>query len=399
VTGIVQEFQFGMNWSTYSRYVGDVFGAPLAMEALITFFLESTFLGVWIFGWGRLKPRIHLATIYLVAAGSWLSAAFILMANSWMQHPVGYRIDPKTGYAHLHDIWAVLTNPIFLVTFPHTIIAAVLLAGVLLLGVSCWQLTHGDRSEMVRMSVRIGLVVTFVGAVGAGFSGHIQAQVMTQVQPMKMAAAEALWTTEKPACFSLFAIGDVTHHNNVFNLCVPHLLSVLATNDWNGRVQGVNNIQSQYARKYGPGGYAPNLAVTYWTFRLMVGIAFLLGLIAAVGLWLWRIGRIEDSPWFWRVGFWALPLPFLGNFFGWIFTEMGRQPWVVFGLLKTQNAVSPSVSVWMVGLSLVAYLLIYGILAGITAVLMARHVRRGYESDHGETDEGQQIALSLATVY
>ena len=398
VTGIVQEFQFGMNWSSYSRYVGDIFGAPLAMEALIAFFLESTFLGVWIFGWGRLSPKLHLATIYLTALGTMLSAAFILAANSWMQHPVGYRINPKTHDAELTSIWAVLTNSTFLITFVHTMIAAALLAGVLLVAVSCWHYARGDTGDIFALPLRLGLVIAFVAAIGAGFSGHVQAQIMTQQQPMKMAAAENLCRTSAPASFSLFAVGPCD--TSGFDVTAPHFLSVLATNTWNGQVKGFTDLQKAYRAKYGPGDYKPMIGVTYWTFRLMVGIAFLLALIAFIGLVLWRRGSLETSRWYHRLALYALILPFAGNFFGWIFTEVGRQPWVVFGLLLTRNAVSPSVPAWTVALSLAAFTLLYGILAVITAVLMAAVVRTDSQ-DPGDSDalDLESAELSLATVY
>jgi cytochrome bd ubiquinol oxidase subunit I len=397
VTGIVQEFQFGMNWSSYSRYVGDIFGAPLAMEALIAFFLESTFLGVWIFGWDRLTPKLHLATIYLTALGTTLSAAFILAANSWMQHPVGYRVNGVTHVAQLTSIWAVLTNSTFLITFVHTMIAAALLAGVLLIAVSCWHYRKGDTGDMFAAPLRIGLVVAFVAAIGAGFSGHVQAQIMTQQQPMKMAAAENLCRTASPASFSLFAVGPCD--TSGVDVTMPHFLSILATNTWNGKVEGFTDLQASYQKKYGPGDYKPMIGVTYWTFRLMVGMAFLLGLIALIGLLLWRRGSLETTRWYHRLGFYALILPFAGNFFGWIFTEVGRQPWVVFGLLQTRNAVSPSVPAWTVALSLTAFTLLYGVLAIITGYLMAAVVRGDSHEPGGADSEAVDAELSLATVY
>ena len=400
VTGIVQEFQFGMNWSTYSRYVGDIFGAPLAMEGLIAFFLESTFLGVWIFGWGRLKPKVHLATIYLTALGTCLSAAFILGANAWMQHPVGYKVNPLTHRAELTDIWAVLTNPWLLISYVHTIVAALLLAGVCLVAVSSWYFRRQRYSDTFRPMLRTGLVLSLVAAGGVAFSGHIQAQIMTTQQPMKIAAAEALWQTSAPASFSLFAIGNLGQKKNVVDIAVPHLLSVLATNTWNGKVQGINNLQTEYQQKYGPGDYIPNVAITYWTFRIMTGIAFLLGLIALVGLWLWRRGVLEHTRWFLRIGVVSLVLPVLANLSGWMFTEMGRQPWVVFGLLRTRDAVSPSVGLGSVLLTLIGFTVVYGALAVITVMLMAAVIRTGPDEEVAEeVDQAGAVDLSMATAY
>ncbi|MGN6377739.1 MAG: cytochrome ubiquinol oxidase subunit I, partial [Gaiellales bacterium] len=274
VTGIVQEFQFGMNWAAYSRYVGDIFGAPLAMEALLAFFLESTFLGVWIFGWEVLSPKLHLATIYAVAVGTTISAFFILAANSWMQHPVGYTINHHTGRAEMRSIVEVLTNPWLAYAFGHTIGAAFMTAGMFVLGVSAWHLRRGHETEVFRPAIRLALPVVFVAAIATTFIGHTQAQYMTRVQPMKMAAAEALYNTESGAGFSLFAVAPFEHNpgRSSVDITIPHGLSILATNSWDGEVQGVNDLNRQYQKKYGPGDYTPIIGVTYWTFRLMSGI-------------------------------------------------------------------------------------------------------------------------------
>src|SRR5690242_9156652 len=253
VTGIVQEFQLGMNWSAYSRFVGDIFGAPLAIEGLLAFFLESTFLGMWIFGWDRLPKRLHLASIWLAAVGTTLSAFFILAANSWMQHPVGYVVNTARGRAELHDFGAVLTNVTLWVTFPHTIAAAFLTAAAFVIGVSAYHLMRGRQVEVFRPSIRFALVTAAVAGVAVVGTGHLQGQVMTTQQPMKMAAAEALWDTESGAGFSLFAVGDVEHGRNHINIRVPGLLSLLATNSPHGTVQGINDVQAAEQAKFGPG--------------------------------------------------------------------------------------------------------------------------------------------------
>ena len=397
VTGIVQEFQFGMNWSVYSAYVGDIFGAPLAMEALLAFFLESTFLGVWIFGWDRLSARLHLVTIWLVAGGSWLSATFILAANAWMQHPVGYVFNPATGRAELHDIGAVLSNPVFLVTFPHTILAALLTAGALLLGVGLWHLARNHEVAVFRPTARIGAVLSIAGAAAVGLTGHAQAQVMTNVQPMKMAAAEALFDGGNSVGFSLFAIGDVAHGRDSFNITVPDMLSVLATNSLNGHVSGINDLQAEYNANYGPGDYAPNIAVTYWTFRLMVGVALLSGLVGLLACFFWRRGTLGRQRWFTRVALAAIVLPLIGNFTGWIFTEMGRQPWVVFGLLRTANASSPSVDAISAWVTLIGFTALYGALAVVTFRLVLRHVRDVPGAVHGGPEDDS--ATTVAPAY
>ena len=394
VTGIVQEFQFGMNWSTYSAYVGDVFGAPLALEGLVAFFLESTFIGLWIFTWDRFSPRLHATVMWITAVGSWISAIFILVANAWMQHPVGYILNGSTGRAQLTDFGALFSNPVFLVTLPHTILAAGLTAGAILLGVGCWHLFRSTDVAVFMPTARIGAVLTIVSAVLVGFSGHVQAQIMTTVQPMKMASAEALFHGENGAEFSLFAIGDVAHGENSFNIALPHMLSVLATNSWNGYVAGIDDLQSQYQTTYGPGDYEPNIAVTYWTFRVMVGTAFLSGLVGFIAALLWRRGILGRQRWFQRVALGAIALPFIGNFTGWIFTEMGRQPWVVFGLLRTESAASPSVGAASVWFSFIAFTLLYGALAVITVRLIMRRIKAAATPNPDGSDDNPPAAMA-----
>jgi cytochrome bd ubiquinol oxidase subunit I len=381
VTGIVQEFQFGMNWSDYSRFVGDIFGAPLAIEGLLAFFLESTFLGLWIFGWGRLSPRLHLATIWLAAIGTVLSAYFILAANSFMQNPVGAEFNAVTGRAELTDFWAMLTNPVALITFPHTIFAAFLTSGGLVLGVALWRLVRrpGIDTEVYRYAARVGSVVIILAAVGVTLTGDRQAKVMTDVQPMKMAAAEALYDSTEGAGFSIFTIGTLDTQEEIYSLRIPGLLSFLAEGDFNATVQGINDLQAEYEERYGADSiYRPNIPVTYWAFRLMIGV----GLLAAVGaIWaLWKMrkgGEIPARRW---VAVMAVLLPLtglLGNSFGWIFTEMGRQPWIVFGLMPTAAGVSPGVGPAQVLLTMIGFTLIYGLLAFIEVRLIVSTVKDG----------------------
>jgi cytochrome bd ubiquinol oxidase subunit I len=384
-TGLVQEFQFGMNWSDYSRFVGDIFGAPLAMEGLLAFFLESTFLGLWIFGWDRLSPRLHAACIWIVSAGTMLSAYFILSANSWMQHPVGYKLLPN-GRPQLTDIWAVLGNSTQLVTFPHVILGALVTGGVVMASVSGWQLKGGRHPEVFRPSLKLGLVTTLIASIGVLISGDLQARIMTAQQPMKMAAAEALYSTKSGASFSLFTIGSLSGHQEVFSVRIPHLLSLLATTSPNGTVEGINNIQAAYQARYGLGDYSPYIPVTFWGFRLMIGFGALAALVALAGLAALRSGRTPRSRWFWRIGIAAVVLPFLANSFGWIFTEMGRQPWAVFGRLKTASAVSPTVSTGEVLTSLTAFTLLYGVLAVVNLRLMARSALAGPPSEQDALD-------------
>ena len=404
-TGIVQEFQFGMNWSDYSRFVGDIFGAPLAIEGLLAFFLESTFLGLWIFGWDRLSPRLHLATIWIAAFGTVLSAYFILAANSFMQNPVGFTFNEATGRAELTDFGAVLTNEVLLVTFPHTIFAAFLTAGGLVLGVGLWRLVRFPRvdTEAYRSAVKAGAVVVIVAALGVSLTGDRQAKVMTDVQPMKMAAAEALYETTDGAGFSIFSIGTLGDHEEIFSLRVPGLLAFLAEGSFDAEVEGINDLQAQYEERYGEGTrYSPNIPLTFWTFRLMIGV----GLLAALGaVWaLWRMRRGGDIPTRRWVALMAIALPLtgvLGNSFGWIFTEMGRQPWVVFGLMPTAAGVSPGVSLGEVLLTMTGFTLIYGILAVIEVRLLVRAVKDGLPavippSDEDGSDDDADKPLAFA---
>jgi len=377
VTGIVQEFQFGMNWSNYSRFVGDIFGAPLAIEGLLAFFLESTFLGLWIFGWDKLPRRTHLATIWVAAVGTLLSAYFILAANSWMQHPVGYSYNAVSGRAELHSIWAVLTNSTALVTFPHTIAACFVTAGAFLVGISAWHVARRRELDVFRPTLKLGLVTCLVASVLVAVSGDIQGKIMTTQQPMKMASAEALYTTAQPASFSLLTIGNLNGSKEIFSIRVPGLLSFLATGSFSGKVEGINNIQAQYVAKYGPGNYTPNIPVTYWSFRFMIGFGILVALLSLVGLWLTRRNRPVAPRWFYSLAVVGLFLPYLANSFAWLFTEMGRQPWTVFGVLQTPASVSPTVGAWTVGISLVVFTLLYGALAFVEVRLMVRYAKAG----------------------
>ncbi|WP_416904276.1 cytochrome ubiquinol oxidase subunit I [Micromonospora echinospora] len=397
VTGIVQEFQFGMNWSDYSRFVGDIFGAPLAIEALVAFFLESTFLGLWIFGWDRLPKRIHLATIWAAAIGSTFSAYFILAANSWMQNPVGYRINPDTGRAELTDFLAVLTNKVALITFPHTIAGCFLVAGSLIVAVALWHLIrHRDHADTptYRFAARFGALVTLAATAGVLVTGDIQGKIMTDVQPMKMAAAEGLYTTESPAAFSILTIGSLDGSREIYALKIPYLLSFLGTGDPNGTVQGINDLQAQYTAQYGPGSYTPIIPVTYWSFRMMIGFGLAAAAIALWVLWAHRKGRTPTGKWLLRAGLVMPLLPLAANSFGWIFTEMGRQPWIVFGEMLTRDGVSRSVSLTEVLTSFTAFTIVYATLAVIEVRLLIRYARNGLpdvtENPPPDTDDADR---------
>ncbi len=378
VTGLVQEFQFGMAWSSYSRFVGDVFGAPLAIEGLAAFFLESTFLGLWLFGWGRLPKGVHLATIWLVALGTVLSAAFIMAANSWMQHPVGYKIDPVSGRAQLTSIWAVLVNPLFLWAYAHVLLAAAVTGAGLMLAVSAWHLLRRSDHHIFHKTARVALVVLVPAALLVMLVGSELGVSGDHYQPMKIAAGEALWNTSQPASFTLFQIGGYTvgDQKPSFAIKIPHLLSVLATNSWNGKVVGMNQVDALQQAKYGAGDYRPNVFVAFWSIRIMAYLAGLIFLLSLWGLWLMRRKKLEASPWFCRIAIWAVIVPFVMSTAGWMLTENGRQPWIVQGLQLTKNGVSPSVSATTIGISLAIFVLLYGAMAIVDAVLMIRYARK-----------------------
>lgn len=374
VTGIVQEFQFGMNWSEYSRFVGDIFGAPLAIEALLAFFIESTFLGLWFFGWNKLPKRVHLATIWLVAIGSNLSALWILLANSFMQNPVGYVL--RHGRAEMKDFLALATNPNIFTQYPHVFFGGLATAGFFVLGISAWHLLRKNRVEFFRVSARWGLTFALIGSVLVGIVGHAQGQYMAQTQPMKMAAVEALWNSENPAGLSLIAFFDENTRTEIFSLRVPALLSFLSYNQFSGEVKGINQLQAEYAKKYGAGNYIPPITLSFWSFRVMVGVGTLMVLLAALGVFLMWKQKFETTKLLLRVLPWAILLPYLANTTGWLLTELGRQPWIVFGLMKTESAVSKSVTGSDVLLSLILFTLIYGALMVFDVYLLIKSAQR-----------------------
>jgi cytochrome d ubiquinol oxidase subunit I len=395
VTGLVQEFQFGMNWSAYSRLVGDIFGAPLAMEGLIAFFLESTFLGLWIFGWDKLSRRVHLLAIWAVAAGSVLSAAFIMAANSWMQHPVGYVINKATGRPQLNDIWAVLTNPVFGWGFLHVLLASLVTAAAVMLAVSAWQLRKGGPGAF-GFSLRLSLIVIVPAMILAMFVGSELGVVEARYQPMKIAAAEAQWTTCQPCSFSLIQIGGGNNDRTPTQIiAIPHLLSLLATNSWNGKVIGLSPLQAQYQRKYGSGNYVPNVFIQYWSMRVMAYSALLIMLLGLWGLWVIRRKKVATSRAFLTAAIWAVFLPFAMNTAGWLLTESGRQPWIVQGIALTRNGVSPSVSTTELVISLVIFAALYAALAVLDATLMIRYSRRELDPAPAQSDSDAPVPSML----
>jgi cytochrome d ubiquinol oxidase subunit I len=386
-TGLVQEFQFGMNWSIYSEFVGDVFGAPLAMEGLAAFMLESTFLGVWIFGWDRLSKRLHLATIWIFALGTWASAYFIIVANSWMQRPIGS--DVVDGRAELNDVWALLSNRLGIWAYTHVILVGLTTAAFVVFGVACWHLVRKRNESLFLPAAKLALIVGVPISALNLLVGSYLGEVITTYQPMKIAATEALWETEQPASFSIFQIGgfSVDDQTPSFDIEIPYLLSFLATGSFNGEVQGMNPLQAQYEDRYGSGDYIPPVRTTYWSMRIMAYLGSLAFLVLAVGAFLYRRARLATTRWYLWVGVASIPLPYLAALAGWVLTEVGRQPWIVYGLLKTENANSPSVSSSTIVLSLGTFAVLYGVLAVVDFVLMRRYARLDPPELGGEGDE------------
>ncbi|CAM3192086.1 Cytochrome bd ubiquinol oxidase subunit 1 [Arthrobacter ulcerisalmonis] len=430
-TGIVQEFQFGMAWSEYSRFVGDVFGTPLALEALLAFFVESTFLGLWIFGWKQLKPGIHLACLWIAVIGSVFSAYFIIVANSWMQHPVG--VEMVDGRPVMVDAWAVFTNNTAMVAVPHTIFGALAVAGGFLLGIAWYHLwrrrrdgidtvgTDGkvivgesaaipgrdkaDHAVWIR-SLRIGAVVAMISFAGTAFTGDLQGKLMFEQQPMKMAAAEA--ACHDGTGFSILSIGNLGAQNCdeiVAVIEVPGILSFLAKGDFTTEVKGVNTLLPEYQEKYGTNlpdnpiygeragseiDYLPVMEVTYWGFRMMIGFGGLAAFAALVALWIARKGTVPESKWLMRLAIFGILAPFGANAAGWIFTEMGRQPFVVAPnpdpsgidqvFMFTAAAVSPGVTVGELIASLVALSAVYAVLLVVEVKLLVKYIRGGVVS-------------------
>lgn len=413
VTGIVQEFQFGMNWSNYSRFVGDIFGAPLAMEGLIAFFFEATFIGLWIFGWDKLPKKIHLATIWFVWIGSVLSAYFILAANAFMQNPDGFILNEERGRAELDSIGAVLLNPVALTQFPHTIFASIMFAGVVMVAVAAWHLSRNQFKDEMRTTLRFGAVTNLIAFAGVALSGHSLGLVMTETQPMKMAAAEALYDTASgaDASFSIFSLGTPDGLHEIFSIRIPYLLSFLSTNTFDGTVEGIRDLQATYTEMYcgadsmltcpADGSFVPIVWVTYWSFRWMIGLGALAALVSLVGLWVTRKDT-ELPKWMWKVAIWSAPLPMLASLVGWVFTEMGRQPWIVFGVMTTEQGVSPGVPGWVVLTSMIVFTIVYGGLAVVEFKLITKAAKEGPpEIVHTEdSDEsGEPDHTHLATVY
>ncbi|RUM89099.1 MAG: cytochrome ubiquinol oxidase subunit I [Thermodesulfatator sp.] len=365
VTGITLEFQFGTNWRYYSEYVGDIFGSLLAIEATLAFFLESTFIAVWAFGWNRIPPKLHCLAIWLTAIASNISALWILIANGWMQHPVGYVL--RNGRAELQSFAAVVFNKFAWLEFLHTVPAAYILSGIFVLGISAWHLKYRREVAFFKKSFRVAALWTLIFSLFVLVEGHLHGTEVAHTQPTKLAAMEALWETQKGAPWTIFAIPDPAHERNVVEIKIPKLLSLLAFHSTGAEVKGLKAFAPEER---------PPVGLTFWSFRIMV----LLGLwFVLLALWAFKEReQPEASPWLLRALIWSIPLPYLAIEAGWMVAEVGRQPWIVYGMMKTAQAVSP-ISPLQVGATLAAFLVFYTVLGVIDFWLLAHYARKGPE--------------------
>ena len=373
VTGIVQEFHFGLNWSEYARFMGDIFGAPLAIEGLMAFFLESTFIGVWIFGWDKLSKKGHLAAAWMVAIGSNLSSLWILVANSFMQNPVGYAI--RNGRAEMTDFWALLGNPNVWYQFPHVVTSGIAVGGFLIMGFSAWHLLKNKpkNKEFFKLSFKWAATFALVGSVLVGLIGHAQGQFLAVSQPLKIAAMEGHWETEAPASFSVIAIVDQENKENSWEIKVPKFLSLMLFNDLTSEFKGLIDLEAEEVAKYGPGDYIPPVIISYWSSRTMIGLGLLMVLLASFAVWWSFRDKLEKQKWFLKIMVPSGLLPTIAITAGWIIAETGRWPWIVHGLQKIEDAVSPTITPGNIIFSLVSFLVLYSVLGFIGIKLMIKY--------------------------
>ncbi|OGU06168.1 MAG: cytochrome D ubiquinol oxidase subunit I [Geobacteraceae bacterium GWC2_58_44] len=369
VTGITLEFQFGMNWAEYSRYVGDIFGAPLAIESTVAFFLESVFIGVWAFGWNKVSKRVHLLSIWLVALATNLSGLWILLANGWMQHPVGYVL--RNGRAEMVDFMALLTNPFGLLKFGHQILSGYTVAGFFVMGISAWHLLRARNRPFFKASFGMAAVFALVASIMVAVVGDFHAADVAKTQPAKFAAMEAVWESCNYAPLNLIAFPDEKNQCNlVSEFPIPSLLSLLAFHDSSAEIKGLNSF---------PKEDRPPVLPVFLSFRLMVGLGTYFILMAALAVFLSRNGILEKYPRFLRLLVYSIPLPYIANQLGWIVSEVGRQPWIVYGVMRTSDAVSKAISVPQVMGSLIGFTLLYGLLGFVDIYLLTKFARKGPE--------------------
>ncbi|MCM2267320.1 MAG: cytochrome ubiquinol oxidase subunit I [Elusimicrobiales bacterium] len=369
VTGITMEFQFGMNWAEYSKYVGDIFGAPLAIEATVAFFLESTFIGVWVFGWDRLSRKAHAAAMWIVAFATNMSALWILLANGWMQRPVGYIL--RNGRAEMVDFWALVTNAYGWLEFFHTVFAGWVIAGFFVMGVSAWHLLRKNQEELFRKSFGAGAVFALASSLAVAFVGDLSGMNAARNQPAKFAAMESVWQTRTSAPYTLLSFPRLKGEGNYFELLeVPNALSLMAFRDPHAEVKGLDSFLPQDR---------PPVLPVFLSFKAMVAFGMLFILLSAAGAWLWYKEQLHRFPLYLKLMVFAIPLPYIAIQLGWIVTEMGRQPWAVYGLMRTADAVSMTVTPAQVWLSLGGFTLFYTALGVVDVWLLAKYARKGME--------------------
>ena len=380
-TGIVQEFQFGMNWSEYSRYVGDIFGAPLAVEALLAFFIESTFLGLWVFGWEKLSKKLHLTCIWLVAIATAISAFWILTANSFMQNPVGFYLNAATDRAELVSFAQLLTNSHTAYQYAHVFFGALATVGFFALGVSAYQILKGREQQLFIKSFAQAALFALIGTAAVIGVGHFQGVYLVREQPMKMAVADAHWNTADKPDWPIVAIPNKAQGKNSFAVKVPGVLSFLSYNQFGRQVEGINDIQKDMSAKYGADDYIPNVWVTFYAFRFML-LAGLLMLLMAVLALVWRQQeKLTAHPKFLKLLIPAILLPYIANTGGWLVAEVGRQPWIVYGLQTVSKGVSVVVKAPTVLLSLLGFTVIYTVLLVIAVKLIKKTCRDGLAAE------------------
>jgi cytochrome d ubiquinol oxidase subunit I len=371
VTGITLEFQFGMNWAEYSKYVGDIFGAPLAIEATMAFFLESVFIGVWIFGWNKVSKKMHAVSIWLVALATNLSALWILLANGWMQNPVGYVL--RNNRAEMVDFWAFLTNSYGWLKFGHTLASGYVVAAFFVMGISAYHLLKKSHTEFFKSSFKIAAIFGLVSTILVAVIGDFHAAHVARIQPTKFAAMEAQWETQKNVGYALFLIPDPDRERNVLESPkVPSMLSILAFQAAKAEIKGLKAF---------PKEERPSVHATFWSFRLMIGICFTMIFLSFLAVVFSKRETLEQHPTFLTIMLFAIPLPYIAGQLGWIVAEVGRQPWIVYGVLKTSDAVSRSISTTHVYGSLIGFTILYGFLGAVDIYLLSKFARKGPDDD------------------
>jgi cytochrome d ubiquinol oxidase subunit I len=378
VTGITLEFQFGMNWARYSKFVGDIFGPPLAIEATLAFFLESTFLGIWIFGWKKVSKKMHAISMWLVAFGTSVSALWILIANAWMQHPVGFTL--RNGRAEFTDFVAAATQPYAILKFLHTVTAGYVVGAFFVMGVSAFHLLKNNETDLFKKAFKIGAAFGVFASIVVFIIGDLHAFEVAKTQPTKIAAMESVWNTQKGAPMYLFLIPDEKNKKNSVELFgIPKMLSMLAYHKPNSTVKGLNDF---------PKSDIPPVTITFISFRSMVGLGTLFVLLSLLAFLLIKKDTLLDKRWFLTMMIWIIPLPYIAIELGWIVAEVGRQPWIVYGLMRTAQATSTAVSIPQIIMSLAGFVALYSILGIIDIYLLIKYARKGPESAVAKAQEG-----------